>query len=177
MHTRDACAYALCWWLLGNKTSLSNRDWPASILVPADRVNTRGTNDPVATWRGQGLPRPSQGSFVSSRCTTMKQKLSNLSKPDRRRTNVSKQIFLTIWKRMLDEKIVLSQIFVIFSVFRHILNFRKYRGTKWRMESEMERFKSGAKNREFAVSSICRFDFDLLRESTVAFTIVKICHL
>lgn len=66
VHTRDACAYALCWWLLGNKTSLSNRDWPASILVPADRVNTRGTNDPVATWRGQGLPRPSQGSFVSS---------------------------------------------------------------------------------------------------------------
>ena len=159
MHTRDACAYALCWWLLGNKTSLSNRDWPASILVPADRVNTRGTNDPVATWRGQGLPRPSQGSFVSSRCTTMKQKLSNLSKPDRRRTNVS------------------SQIFVIFSVFRHILNFRKYRGTKWRMESAMERFKSGAKVREFAVNSICRFDFDLLRESTVAFTIVKICHL
>lgn len=30
----------------------------------ADRVNTRGTNDPVATWRGQGLPRPFQGSFV-----------------------------------------------------------------------------------------------------------------
>lgn len=74
---------------------------------------------------------------------------------------------------MLDEKIVLSQIFVIFSVFRHILNFRKYRGTKWRMEG----FKSGAKVREFAVNSICRFDFDLLRESTVAFTIVKICHL
>lgn len=55
-----------CWWLLGNKTSLSNRDWPASILVSADRVNTRGTNDPVATWRGQGLPRPFQGSSRSS---------------------------------------------------------------------------------------------------------------
>lgn len=53
-----------CFRLVGNKTSLSNREWPGSILVLADRVNTRGTNDPVTTWRGQGLPRPFQGSFV-----------------------------------------------------------------------------------------------------------------
>lgn len=43
--------------------SRRSRDWPGSILVPADRINTRDTNDPVATWRGQGLPRHPQGSL------------------------------------------------------------------------------------------------------------------
>lgn len=115
VHTRgacaDACAYALCWWLLGNKTSLSNRDWPASILVPADRVNTRGTNDPVATWRGQGLPRPSQGSFVSSARPPRWNRIVKFIDKINDRTNVSNLKFSSIFfnycgqfSTILDEK-------------------------------------------------------------------------